>query len=475
MVFSLFISLFVISGAKAHPGHGNDLDHGNGEPAEEEGFLTYDDYLSHQIKNSGLGGSNTSTLRDLINEKTEELREIQRQREQVEAELREISASRNTLQREVNLINANISQLNLLIKATEINLERLALEVESLKFEIASVRESMENAKGSVAELIFEMHYRSRDNPLTILLRNQSLSESVAEFQNLFAVQTSLAAKIGELGDLRNKLENNLREAEEKEERENVERTNLTNRQSILSGQQAQRQVLLTETRGQEAVYQQQLSELQKVQQEINAEIGKIEELLRREINPNLLPIPRPGALDYPVSPSAGRVAVTQCYGRTPFAIRTYPSQHHNGVDIGAPMGTEVYAAEDGIVLLATNQDAYRGCRGGAYGKVVTIKHDNGLTSLYAHLSGYTVSTGQRVRRGQLIGYVGSTGWSTGPHLHFTVFASQTLTPARTGFPEGTRESRVCGPMPVGGDLDPALYIDLRSYRIAYPQNCPGL
>jgi murein DD-endopeptidase MepM/ murein hydrolase activator NlpD len=86
------------------------------------------------------------------------------------------------------------------------------------------------------------------------------------------------------------------------------------------------------------------------------------------------------------------------------------------------------------------------------------VKHNNGLTTLYGHLSKYIVSIGQRVERGEVIGYVGSTGYATGPHLHFTVFASQTLVPARPGYPEGTKPSKSCGPMPVGGDLDPTKY-----------------
>ncbi|MEK9173363.1 MAG: M23 family metallopeptidase, partial [Patescibacteria group bacterium] len=123
------------------------------------------------------------------------------------------------------------------------------------------------------------------------------------------------------------------------------------------------------------------------------------------------------------------------------------------------PIGTPILAAGDGIVINVTDQDQYRGCRGGAYGKLIVIKHKNGLTTLYAHLSRFIVSIGQEVKEGEVIGYMGKSGWATGPHLHFTVFANNTLTPARAGFPEGTKASRVCGPMPVGGDLDPEQYL----------------
>jgi hypothetical protein len=83
----------------------------------------------------------------------------------------------------------------------------------------------------------------------------------------------------------------------------------------------------------------------------------------------------------------------------------------HHGTDFGARRGTPLLAVNDGKVIFA-------GWMGG-YGKVVKIKHAGGYISLYAHQSRIRVKRGQRVKKGQIIGYVGSTGRSTGPHLHF--------------------------------------------------------
>jgi murein DD-endopeptidase MepM/ murein hydrolase activator NlpD len=86
----------------------------------------------------------------------------------------------------------------------------------------------------------------------------------------------------------------------------------------------------------------------------------------------------------------------------------------HNGVDIAAPRGTTVYAAAEGEIVRIGHQP-------GGYGNFIEIRHPNGMTTLYAHLSRIDVASGDRLQGGGRIGLVGSTGYSTGPHLHFEV------------------------------------------------------
>jgi murein DD-endopeptidase MepM/ murein hydrolase activator NlpD len=105
------------------------------------------------------------------------------------------------------------------------------------------------------------------------------------------------------------------------------------------------------------------------------------------------------------------------------FGWRRY-RYHHNGIDLAAPAGTPVYAASDGVVEFA-------GWKGG-YGRVVYLRHPDGVTTVYAHASALLVQTGQRVRRGQTIARVGCTGACTGPHLHFEVHVDgQPVNPVR--------------------------------------------
>ena len=101
----------------------------------------------------------------------------------------------------------------------------------------------------------------------------------------------------------------------------------------------------------------------------------------------------------------------------SPFGVRRHPvfrdMRQHNGIDIGAPHGATVVAADSGTVITSTYNSSY--------GNYVVISHGNGMTTLYAHLSSRSVSSGSSVSKGQQIGLVGSTGISTGPHLHFEV------------------------------------------------------
>lgn len=109
----------------------------------------------------------------------------------------------------------------------------------------------------------------------------------------------------------------------------------------------------------------------------------------------------------------AGTSYVSCAYGYRYHPIYGYYKMHY-GVDLAANSGTPIYAMKSGTVTLATYSSVN--------GNYVTINHGDGFSSLYAHMTHYIVSNGQWVEQGQTIGYVGSTGWSTGPHLHFEVF-----------------------------------------------------
>ena len=120
----------------------------------------------------------------------------------------------------------------------------------------------------------------------------------------------------------------------------------------------------------------------------------------------------------------------------SPFGMRKHPilgySKMHKGVDFAAPKGTPVYAGGNGIIEYASHN--------GGYGKYIRIRHNNAYKTVYAHLLGFQkgVSKGKRVNQGDIIGYVGSTGSSTGPHLHYEIlFQNKQINPMKMKLPSG--------------------------------------
>ncbi|MFQ5630527.1 MAG: M23 family metallopeptidase, partial [bacterium] len=147
-----------------------------------------------------------------------------------------------------------------------------------------------------------------------------------------------------------------------------------------------------------------QLDEAMRVHDEINEKYDSKEALKNL---PSIIPLQN----------SERRISDLFGKRKDPFAKR---SRHHNGIDVAAPKGTPVYAPAAGIVELA--QHRYRLNRG--YGRIVKINHGKGIKTLYGHLHKIFVKPGQKIKRWDVIGVVGTTGRSTGPHLHYEIFVN---------------------------------------------------
>ena len=388
-------------------------------------------------------------LKNAINEKTKELQVINQKILETQKGLDETEGKSKTLKKELSQIDQRLGQLNLNIRASEINIEKLRLEVQSLDYNLKEIRSSITTTKSAITKLLMEILKKDREPILITLLKSSSLAQSLDEFQYIQDLNSTLSGKINELKKFDKDVSENLDATSQKKQKVEIENGSLKNKKSSASQQKEERQTLLQTTKNQERLFTQQITKLKKLQLEVSSEVEKIEAELRKKIDPKLLPIPRPGVLTWPVTlkDQSGYGRITQKWG-IPSSL--YGGKAHNGLDIGAPIGTPIFAAEKGKVIEVWNQDRY--CYKGAYGKFIVIEHENNLTTLYAHLSTQNVSKGDIVERGQLIGAVGSTGYATGPHLHLTLYATQTFI---------IRPSKVnCGPiMPFGGDLDPLQYL----------------
>lgn len=271
-------------------------------------------------------------------------------------------------------------------------------------------------------------------------LDGKSLAESVSEAQSLSDINDGLLKEVEALRQLKLQLSERLEEVSGKKSSVEQERETLKVKKTVAEDQLQQRQQLLIETKNREENYKKIISDLEKQQQSISDEIGDIEDKLREQYGSTTVPSSRPGVFIKPIE--GGKM--TQAYGATKFAQKAYKTKFHNGVDFAVPIGTPVLAAEDGVVLMAGNNGRVQ------YGKYIVIKHSNGLATLYGHLSRHAVATGSAVKRGDIIGYSGNTGYSTGAHLHFTVYLSSTVQLKAIGG---------AGVVPVGYTLNPSDYL----------------
>ena len=194
-------------------------------------------------------------------------------------------------------------------------------------------------------------------------------------------------------------------------------RLELDEAQAVLEVKRTESDDLLRELVQKQEEFQVLLDESEAAQDELMRDIAaKEKEYSKAKYEENLAKLALQG--QNPPS-SAGWIRPVSGYTLTsPFGMRKHPvlgyNRMHNGIDMACPQGTPIYATRAGTVTTASYQ------AGGA-GNYVSINHGDGFASIYMHMTNYVVSAGQKVSQGQLIGYVGSTGISTGPHLHFGI------------------------------------------------------
>jgi len=376
-------------------------------------------------------------IEDLAAEQSAITQEIEKTQNTLSA----ISVRGKTLKQEVGRLEANLKQVNLGIRSSENQIKKLQLEIQILERDIESQEVAVEARRAMAGELLRNLQIKDDESLLLTLLKSESLADSVAEAQVIEDINNNLLEEVGELRVLREQLESELEQITGKKRSVEVENKSLVVKKDLAEDQKQEQSSLLTQTKNQEKVYQEVLSDLEQKQQALSKEIDEIEARLRASRDPDALPLARAGVLGWPTEVPY----ITQNYGATAFAKKTYPSGFHNAIDLRArPVGQPLYAAADGSIMATGDNGSVQ------YGKYIVIAHNNNLNTLYAHLSRFAVSEGDTVKRGDLIGYSGNTGFSFAPHLHFGVYVSSTfyLTP-RSG----------AGLIPVGDSLNPLDYL----------------
>lgn len=363
---------------------------------------------------------------------------------------------KTTLTTELNKINQTDKQLTTQLKTTETKISATSQNIQKLSSEIKTKEELISEHRLALAENLRAVADYDRQSLVETLLSYNDTSELWGDLASLDQFQSSVNKQVNTLVATRNQLAEAKSSYEVEQSKLSQLKGQLADEKKIVVQNKQAKDKLLKETKNKETTYQQLLADRLERKRQVENEIMEIEKEIDLTVNPKLLPSTGKGILKYPVS----KVIITQYFGNTAFASanpQVYSGRGHNGIDFGIPTGTPILAALSGTVLGTGDTDI--ACEGASYGKWILLRHSNGLTTLYAHLSLIKVNAGQGVTTGEVIGYSGNTGYSTGPHLHFTVFASD-------GVKIGTLRSKVkgCGTytLPLGSHdsyLNPLSYL----------------
>ncbi|QQG45288.1 MAG: peptidoglycan DD-metalloendopeptidase family protein [Candidatus Sungiibacteriota bacterium] len=396
--------------------------------------------------NSGQA-STVEELQKNIEQKNQEIKKLEEEAKKYRDEIVTQKRAQTTLKGELSRIENNIKKLRGDIVLTERKIQRAGLEIDTLKLEIREKEIAVNKLKQGLGGLIQIISESEQQSLLEILVRNSLLSDFFRQLDYAALTEKKILGSLDDLRVLQKELTIKKAQAEDKkDELENLQ-DSLQDRKKIQDSVKRDKDQLLKETKNQETRYQALLRETERKEEEILREMEELENELRKRVDPESLPQRRERFLLWPAEG-----LLSQEYGETPFTRGRGRDfyKFHNGIDISASVGTPILAADSGMVLAVGDTDRY--CRRGAYGKYIVLDHKNNLATMYAHMSLIKVTTGQEVKRGDIIGYMGSTGLSTGPHLHFTLYDARTVE-IRLG-PKGT-----CGLLPFGGSINPLLYL----------------
>lgn len=368
-----------------------------------------------------LKAQSAEELRKSIEEQRSKLDAINKEISQYETQLVEIGGKKQTLQTAVNGLDISVKKTQAKVRAKQGQIATTELEIKELSGEIMGKEEIIKIESNAIAGTIRKLQEAEDYSLVEMLLGSKNVGELWGDTEVVRTIQDSMRAHVVSLEEAREILAEDRDEAQEKRELLVTQKEELADEEKSLAVQKKEQQGLLSKTKSQESNYQKLLADKRAARATFESALSDLESKLQYTLDPSRLPSAGKGILRWPLD----NVRITQQFGRTADSGRLYVSGTHNGIDFGASIGTAVKSALTGTVQGTGNTDAIPGCY--SYGKWVLVKHGNGLSTLYAHLSDINVSEGQSVNTGQVIGYSGFTGYATGPHLHFTVYASDAV------------------------------------------------
>lgn len=343
-----------------------------------------------------------------------DLEEHQRQLQDVS---RQINKNQELLQQKKKEERSVIGQIEAIernIANTEKELNSLAERIAILKDSIAKVEEEIEEAEQELAEkedLLCErleyIYKQGEVSYLEVLLSATDIKDFLTRYDMLSIIVEQDIELIEGINKQKNDLKMKKSDLEVKEKELVQIQANQESAKKMLDSQKEEKQKILSNVSKERKAYEAAIAELEKASAQLEAMIRQMQSGGTATGT---------GVLTWP---TPGFKTITSPYG-----MRWHPilgqRRMHTGVDIGAPMSASIVAADSGTVIFAGWMSAN--------GNTTVIDHGGGISTVYAHQSKFLVKKGDVVVKGQEIGKVGSTGWSTGPHLHFEVRENGTHT-----------------------------------------------
>lgn len=393
-----------------------------------------------------------SELQNKIEDRSKQIQEIEEEIKQYTEEVNRINKQSKTLSNTIKSLDTTQKKITADLNLTTQKINRAELTIEQLNNEIYNTGIKLSTNKDIVANTIRTINQADGLSLISIIFSGKSITEVWEDLDSIKKLQSEVRNQSTELTRIKKEMEDkNLSLVNQKRQLTNYQ-NDLTGQKQVVEENKKEKNSLLSQTKNQEQAYRALIEEKEREKDRFEKELFEYESQLKIFIDPTGYPSPRNGILSWPLD----NVYITQSFGRTVAAQRLYVSGSHNGVDFRASIGTKVKSVLDGVVVGTGNTDAYRGCY--SFGKWVMVKHPNGLSTIYAHLSVISVSPGVEVRTGDTIGFSGNTGYSTGPHLHLGLYATQGVRIEKHATSRGCKEAT----MPLAdikAYLDPLPYL----------------
>ncbi len=415
-------------------------------------------YLFLVLAFTGLFSQNTkgATKEELESKIADQSRNISLLKSEIaqfQREMETLSKSKDTLANALRVLTLESKKIDANIKVTESKISSANLKIESLGGSISKTNDRISFLKKGIAKGIRELNESDSYTIEEVLIGNETFSnlwQTQAVQESIFS---AISQKRSELSQEKVVLEGDKKQVEKLKTELVGLKSELKYQQAINKKSQAEKNSLLVSTKNTEANYQKLVAQKTALKKQMEADLSSFEAELKYVLDPNNLPKPGSHPLAWPLD----YIYITQNFGVSKSAKRLYVTGSHNGVDFRASTGTPVLAMASGVVVDSGNTDLT--CKGASYGNWILIKYNNGLSSVYGHLSLVRAQNGTTVRTGDVVAYSGGTGYATGPHLHVSLFPNDAVKVA--SFPSTSCRGKIYT-MPVAATnayLDPMLYL----------------